>query len=194
MAFRLFLLSLEHIAKNPTNKITREYLSAVNTNYGQRQAMLSGMKSMGLIDSNGVPQDRLRRLLSPSEEIRRAALREGLASGFPYLMDEATRPRLPTLTADDFREIIAKEALLRGSSSKKCLSFFVMAARHAGLEIHPDLYMRKIARRDSKNAKTSAETGLPNFELIKDPEVQREWLKALVRIKELEAEKKNGSR
>jgi hypothetical protein len=75
MAFRLFLLSLEHIAKNPTNKITREYLSAVNTNYGQRQAMLSGMKSMGLIDSNGVPQDRLRRLLSPSEEIRRAALR-----------------------------------------------------------------------------------------------------------------------
>ncbi len=108
--------------------------SLMKTMSGSMQAqMMSALKYLHLIDAHGVVQDDLTRLVNSEGPERMQTLRELLTSSYPFLFSDFD---LKKATSSQFRQKFT-EAGATGDSVRKCIAFFLSAARDAGVEVSP---------------------------------------------------------
>lgn len=127
-------------------RIDRTYLQGMSG--GTQNHVMAALRSLGLIDDEGAPLDRLRDIVDKPEQR-------------PSIMAQLLRERFPDLVALDANatrgqldEVLAGYGL-SGATARKSASFFVQAAEYADLEISPHI---KAKRRPSTTGTSSRKT------------------------------------
>ncbi len=113
--------------------------------------LLTGLRYLGLVDSNDVVLDSLRRLVRASDEERPEIWREILLSAYPFLF-EANGFDLATGTAHQFEERFRATGA-QGDTVRKTAAFFLAAAKEAQIPVSP--YIEHRARSSTAVARPS---------------------------------------
>lgn len=115
-------------------RIDRSVLSRFSGGVGSQ--LIMALKSLGLIRSGGEPTTWLADLVkSYGTQEYKVHLKQVLRYGYPFLQDLSLATATPSMFADAFKSgVDAKEDVLR-----KCRTFFLHAAKDAGIEIGPRL-------------------------------------------------------
>ena len=119
-------------------------------------------KSLGLTDARGDPTARLRDLAEAFETSAwPGALREMIGRVYPAIM----RLRLDTMSPDEVRDAFQGQYKLPEEMQRKIISFFLTAAREAGIELSRDVVSRLKPRGGYRRILRSAVVSRP----AKDP-------------------------
>ena len=110
---------------------------------GTQSQLLHALKALGCISGPGVPTERLRRMVKTDTSEYSAALREAMQETYPFLPETD----LSTVTMQQLREHF--ESMANGDTVRKCLTFFIPAAKDAGYTLSP--YVREPGKRSSPN-------------------------------------------
>lgn len=147
-----------------------------------QSAILSACRWLELVDEEGTPTERLKRLVQAGEEEYPQALRSLLEDSYSFLNDGFD---LKNATGAQVAEQFRKRFGIQGSTVNKCMSFFLHAAEDAGIEVSrhvkpPPIQKGGGARRKKKvRRKKAPETGSHEQEA---PHVERERASEMVKI------------
>jgi hypothetical protein len=98
--------------------------------------MLTAYRFMGLINMDGAPQTRLHALVESLDTPQwKAVLRDTLEFAYPPVMALALDKVSPTQFSERFREAYKAE----GDTGRKCMTFFLQAAKEAEIDLSPFL-------------------------------------------------------
>jgi hypothetical protein len=145
---------LTHLREHPPMppRIDKSVMSHLN--YGTQQALIVSLRSLGFVDNDNAPTDRLNKLVAGGDKTRSVILFSAIQEAYPYFWNGFDLERA---TADQFTERIKKEGKVGGSTIDKAISFFIAAATAAGIKLSPHLVKRKQGvRRASGAANASA--------------------------------------
>lgn len=181
----------------PSTILRSEHFSKISNSIPVKVSLIANFRKLGFIDGRGAPTLRLAEMLSGDSGRQRRAWVEALREAFPYLMTGETFSKLADLTTADLYTIIEREAEVRAGPLRKAVSFFTVAANHAGIAI-PNVRTRKPVEKPARAlvktvAKAESHDGLPplpDFSLIKDPIAQLKWMELYER--RYLAQKKGG--
>ncbi len=119
--------------------------SLMKTMSGSMQTqMMSALKYLHLVDAQGVVQDILTRLVNSEGAERTQVLCELLTSSYPFLFGSFD---LSKATSSQFRQKFT-EVGASGDSVRKCIAFFLSAAKEANIEVSP--YIAETVRQTSE--------------------------------------------
>jgi hypothetical protein len=154
LPFRSFMTALDHLAQATPNVITKEVFPD-HSGLLQGQ-VISALKFFDLVDEHGIPKgDTLERLASQRDiNQRRVNLRPLLKISYADII----KLDLPRVTPSQLDTAFAKYGV-SGDTKKKAKTFFVKAAKFAGLNLSP-LLMRK-GRAPLSSRKRSSTPHLP---------------------------------
>jgi hypothetical protein len=173
--------------------------------------ILATLRYLELISPKGVPTEKLSGLVESQGGNFRKNLRELLVKSYPFLFKGFDLRRA---TIDELTERF-EGAGATGDTIRKCISFFLAAAKHAELEVSPFMLRRRQTRRpyaaararrtedigatdngpNSRSWQEVALSKLPEFEPTWSPEVKNKWFDAFDRLtKWMESVSKTGNR
>ncbi|MBD3774331.1 MAG: DUF5343 domain-containing protein [Rhodobacteraceae bacterium] len=104
-------------------------------------SILSALKSLNLVDADGVPSELFVDFVKASDENRPAKMAAIMRSAYAPLFSASFD--LTSATAGQFDELIRNEYEAKGSTVDKVATFFIAAAKFAEVEISPHLAARK---------------------------------------------------
>ncbi|HEY1773242.1 MAG TPA: hypothetical protein VGH91_08635 [Gammaproteobacteria bacterium] len=138
VAYKTFKNFLRTLAPSTPSAIDRSIMRSMPG--GVQTQMLGALRFLNLIDGNGVPQDKLTRLVKSETPEYQKTLQEVLTASYPFM-----KSGFDLKTATD--ALLAKqfEPLAAGDTIRKCITFFIPAAIDAGMEISP--YIKKPGKR-----------------------------------------------
>ncbi|HUG77975.1 MAG TPA: DUF5343 domain-containing protein [Burkholderiales bacterium] len=113
---------------------------------GQTQ-ILNALRYLSLIDEEGIPTERLAQLVKSEGAEHQRTLREVLTNAYPFLREP--KFNLKAVTHDQLAERFKE--LATGDTVRKAMTFFIPAAKDAGLEMSP--FIRDIGKRGMSNGK-----------------------------------------
>jgi hypothetical protein len=141
---------MKRLQKDLPAHVTRSIVSGSNS---AKATMMVSLLSLGLINDENEPTDLLKRLVA-SEADYPVVLKDVIQRTYPWLFD-GTIDLAKTTTekvAEKMREIGTG-----GSTTSKCISFLLAAAKEAGLTVSPYLKPLAIAKpAKKKNARMAA--------------------------------------
>ena len=126
--FRNFLVQLE--SQGLPSRIDRSVL-AHKSGTVQSQLLLA-FRFLGLIRRSGKPTDDLKHLLKGDQDARMAHLRSLVERSYPFVFGSSFD--VGTATSDQAEELF-RQTGASGETLRRCLSFFVSAARESGIPI-----------------------------------------------------------
>jgi hypothetical protein len=109
--------------------------------------IMHALKYLALVDENGHPSPKLALLVKSEGADHQKHLREVLVGAYPFLRDPSFD--LKTATHNQLAEQFGKVA--SGDTVRKCMTFFIPAAKEAGLELSP--FIREVGKRSPSNGK-----------------------------------------
>jgi hypothetical protein len=115
-------------------------------------SIIAALKSLKLIGADGVTTATFSEFVKASDEDRKPLLLKILREGYPTLWGGSID--LMTATAGQFDEHMRVEYDAKGSTVDKVASFFLAAAKAAGLPISPHLAARKATANSASSAKS----------------------------------------
>lgn len=119
--------------------------SLMKTMSGSMQTqMMSALKYLQLVDDAGFVKDSLTRLVNSEGAERTNILRELLTASYPFLFGGFD---LSKATSNQFRQKFT-EAGASGDTVRKCIGFFLSAAKEANVEVSP--YIAETVRQQSE--------------------------------------------
>jgi len=209
LSFRTFTGFIEGLRKGVPNRVDR---SAMPSFSGSNQSqILATLRYLELISPKGIPTEKLSRLVESQGGNFRKNLRELLVKSYPFLFQGFDLRRA---TIDELTERF-EGAGATGDTIRKCISFFLAAAKHAELEVSPFMLRRRQTRRPNNAARArktedmgAPDSGpnsrswqevvlakLPEFDPTWSPEVKSKWFDAFDRLtKWMESVSKTGNR
>lgn len=104
-------------------------------------SIIAALKSLKLINSDGVPSGDFVKFVEAPDDDRKLMLQAILKTGYPTLWNGSIN--LQSATAGQFDEHIRDEYDVKGSTVDKVAAFFIAAAKHAGMPISSHLAARK---------------------------------------------------
>ena len=128
--------------------------------------LMGALRFLGLIDDNGVPTGRLRRLVSAKNEQRTELLREMTYEGFGFLLQGSFDPQ--TATYAQLQETFQDKYQPTGDVCRKCIKFFVALASDAGILLSPFITKHFRTMHSSTGTKAAAKrtSGKVNRNLV----------------------------
>jgi hypothetical protein len=156
VAFKTFLTALEVLAQGLPNQLDRSVWPTLSG--GIQSQMLSAFRFLRLIDEKGTVQPILRALVEEQER-RPANLATILEAQYPKIVALARENASPKQFEDAMGELSGQGTL------KKAITFFVPAAKYAGIPIPKSWQMRKkrgtgnTSRRRSAREKQESKSG-----------------------------------
>ncbi|KZD01998.1 MAG: hypothetical protein CMO07_13415 [Thalassospira sp.] len=114
---------------------------------------ISALKSLDLIDENGIPSKQFVDFVNSSDEDRKQILRDILRVGYSSLWDSSID--LETATAGQFDEHLREIYDVKGSTVDKSAAFFISAANFAEVPLSSHLKARKPIASSSSSRKSS---------------------------------------
>jgi hypothetical protein len=121
------------------SRIDKSVMSHLN--YGTRQALMAALRGLVLIDDNDAPTDRFDKLITASDDERKAILVEAAREAYPYFWDGSID--LTKTTPGEFQQLIRDSTSATGTTVDKACAFFFGLAADAGIELSPHLTSRK---------------------------------------------------
>lgn len=123
---------------------------------GIQSWLKAALRTMKLIDAEGVPQERLRKLVVAQGEDRKAILRELFNATYaPILKDKVD---LQTTSPQKLRTAFVAMGA-QGETVEKCMAFLVAMAKDAGFALSPHLTMRAASKPRVKRVGKTNTTG-----------------------------------
>jgi hypothetical protein len=184
ISYRTFSGFLDRLSKRIPSRIDRSVMSSLS---GSNQSQLmAALRYLELISGTGQPTERLSKLLDSSSETSQAAMRDLLVSSYPFLFKTFD---LKKATFDELSERFVS-AGASGDTVRKCIAFFLAAAKYAGLQISPFVTSRRRlrVRVGPRKPSEAATTGRPQgairsneaktwreMALLKFPEFDPSW-------------------
>lgn len=133
-------------------------------------SIIASLKFLKLISAEGVPTSEFVAFVKADDEQRKGMLADILQAGYPTLWNGTID--LKSATAGQFDEHIREEFESKGSTVDKVATFFLQAAKHAGVEISPHLAARKpIATSASAGKSKKQRQAAPTGDLYTAPPV-----------------------
>jgi hypothetical protein len=125
---------------------------------GAQGQMMQALRTMDLVSQHGIPTERFIRLATGSDEQHREALTSALRSGYPFLFSGSID--LATATGKQLLEQFQSTSL-SGDTVRRSVSFFLAAAKDAGISLSP--YFDKIQSRSGgkRNGGGASDEGHP---------------------------------
>ena len=148
--YRTFDNFLAGIRSSLPQKIDR---SLMNSMSGAMQSQtLLALEYLKLIDpTTEAPTDTLARLLGADQSERQALWQKILSSSYPFLFEAGFQ--LERATPSELQDRFGKTGAT-GSTLRKCIAFFLRAAKEGGLELSP--YLTKVSRTRTRTGKTTS--------------------------------------
>ena len=130
VSFQSFLKSLKSGIPGRIDKSVMTNLSG-----GVQTTVIHTLKYLKLIDAEGIPTDKLAPLVNSEGAEYQKALRGVLGAAYPFLSGETFKlnTATPKQLDDEF------EKLASGDTVRKCVTFFIPAAKAAALQLSPHI-------------------------------------------------------
>jgi hypothetical protein len=138
LSFNTFLDFIEGLSKDGVpHKIDRNG-QALSSFSGTAQAqLLTTLKYFHLISArDGIPTEDLRNLVVTSAEGKKTMLRAMIISSYPFLFNDGFD--LKSATSKDLQLCFEKAGAF-GGTIRKCVAFFLAAAKHTGIELSQNI-------------------------------------------------------
>src|SRR5260370_23357746 len=136
ISYRTFSGFSERLGTGMPSRVDRSVMSSLS---GSNQSQLmAALRYLGLISPNGLPTEKLSMLMNSEDAKFQRGMREVLLSSYPFLFKGFD---LQKATFDELRGKFAG-AGLSAALVRKCVAFFLPAAKHAGLQVPPFVPVR----------------------------------------------------
>ena len=136
LSYRTFSNLLDRLRANVLPaRIDRSIVGSFFSGAVQSQIFLT-LKYLNLTDENGVPSERLARLVKAKDEARQKILHDIVTESYPYVFNIDFD--LKQLTGDQLAGIFNKEGC-SGETTRKAQALFTAIAKEAGMELSPYL-------------------------------------------------------
>lgn len=139
VAYKTFKNFLRSLSQAMPSRIDKSVMTSLAG--GTQSQLLHALKFFGLITNTGAPSDKLRSLVKADGAEYQKLLRDLLESHYPFLQLELVD--LATVTTQHLQEQF--EQLANGDTVRKCMTFFIPAAKDAGLTLSP--YIKEPGKR-----------------------------------------------
>ncbi len=110
--------------------------------------LLLALHYLGLVKASGHPTKRLSRLVATEGAERKEVVREMIQSSYDFAFDRSFG--LETATSNQAQEVFEKTGA-SGETVRRCISFFLAAAKEGGIPVSP--YIKPHGRRRSASRK-----------------------------------------
>ncbi len=145
LAYRTFSNYLDSLRTNIPHRIDRTVLG--NMSGVVQSQLLATLRYLSLIQADGTPTARLEALVGCESEKKKEILHEILRASYPFMFTPDFV--LARATPGQVHERFAAEKV-QGDTIRKAVSFFLRAAREAGVALSPHLRMpRRVTRQAS---------------------------------------------
>jgi hypothetical protein len=166
ISYRTFHNFLEGLEQGIPSRIDRSY-------WGERFSgstgiqLMAALRFLGLVDTNGVPNEGLKQLVMSRGEARTEHLRNITNEAFAFLL--LSNFDLQTATYSQLQELFHYTFQLTGDVSRKCIKFFVALAGDSGIPLSPFITKQFRPARSSTGTKTI--TKKTSTRTTKSPEI-----------------------
>lgn len=130
-------------------------------------SVIAALKSLKLIQPNGIPNSEFAALVEAGDEERKAILKEAMKNAYPTL--HSSQFPLENATAGQFDEHLRNNYEAKGSTIDKVASFFIQAAVFAGIPISEHILNRKPSAGLSTNGKSRRQRKQPEVPPLEKP-------------------------
>lgn len=133
-SYRSFLNLMSELKEHDVmpSAIDRSYLS--KRSGSEKSALIAALKWFELVDDDGTPTGRLENFIAADEQESKTLLKEMVESSYGAITDGTFNLRSATTSqlADQFRQYE-----ISGSTLSKSITFFLAAAKEAGIAVSP---------------------------------------------------------
>lgn len=161
-------------ALNATAVPTRIDRSILASKSGSNQKLLlSAVRYLNLADDQGTPTPDLQRLVAAEGRERQQLWRRILAKAYSELFDSGID--LERTTTQELSEIFERQGVTSADTIRKCVTFFSLAARDAGLKLSPHIkpYAGKRRPRVTMEPRSSPDFSVPSADTIRSESVSQ---------------------
>lgn len=164
VAYKTFSNFMDRLKVGIPSRIDRGFLSSYSG--GMQAQLISTLKSLELINPNGVPTEKLRDLVNSEGADKTKRLYEVIAASYPFLF--RAEIDLTSITSSHLEDEFKTGGGVSGGTVPKCIAFFVAIAKDAGIELSPYINVRTARVRSTpkrsgleKNSKAKSEPQSP---------------------------------
>jgi len=134
VSYRSFLTLLEELKRGVPGRIDRSYWGDKFSGSTGTQLM-SALRFLNLIDSNGVPTNQLKDLVNSRGTIRADILRKLSQESFTFLMSNSFESEKATYS--QLEEVFNDVYQVDRDVARKCIKFFTELSNDAGIPLSP---------------------------------------------------------
>ena len=168
VSYRTFRNFIDELQLGIPSRIDRSYWGDRWSGSNGTQLM-TALRFLGLIDSDGIPQARLRQLVSARGTQRSEILRQIAHTAFSFLVERSLDPQVATYAQLD--EAFYDTYQVTGDVARKCIKFFINLESDAGIilspfivkkskTIHADSVRKRTIKRESAGTNRNSVTSL----------------------------------
>jgi len=153
VSYRTFRNFLDGLQLGMPSRIDRSY-------WGDRLSgsngiqMMTALRFLGLIDNDGIPQTRLRQLVSARGTQKSEILKQIAYTAFSFLSERSLDPQVATYS--QLEEAFYNTYQVTGDVARKCIKFFVSLESDAGIILSPFIMKKSRAIRTDSVRKRAA--------------------------------------
>ena len=151
VSYRTFRNFIDGLQMGMPSRIDRSYWGERLSGSNGTQLM-TALRFLGLIDSDGIPQTRLRQLVSARGTQRSEILKQIAYTTFSFLAERSLDPQAATYS--QLEEAFYNTYQVTGDVARKCIKFFVSLESDAGIILSPFIMKKsRTLRADSVRKK-----------------------------------------
>lgn len=139
-------------------------------------ALLPALTWLGLINPQGIPDDKLKKLAKADDDEFKSLLRDIVEDKYTFLFNDGLD--LSNASSDQVVEAF-KTQDVSGSTVPRCISFFLGIAKDAGITVSPHVKAPTIKRKSGSSKKKQAKT---NEVEVDDTPKQNQQMDGMERI------------
>jgi hypothetical protein len=151
LSYRTFRSFIDSVSVGGVpNRIDRSMMASMS---GSNQALLvSAIRYLGLASEKGVSTPELESLVNAEGKERQEIWRRILSRAYSNLFN--SRINLERATTKELSEVFAKEGVSSADTIRKCVTFFSLAAKDAGVKLSP--HIKPYAGRPQRSRRSRA--------------------------------------
>lgn len=131
--------------------------------------LMTALRFLGLIDSDGIPQTRLRQLVSARGTQRSEILKQIAYTTFGFLAERTLDPQVATYS--QLEEAFYNTYQVTGDVGRKCIKFFVSLESDAGIILSPFIMKKsRTLRADNVRKRTTKKTSAGTIQNLAVPQ------------------------
>lgn len=154
LAYKTFTNFLDTFKDTPIPSHIDKGVLPSSMSGGNQAYLTSALKFFGLISDSGETQEDFRTLVQIADDERIAVWRNILTSAYDFLLREVNIESATTrIVADKF-----KEQEMSGDTIRKAMTFFVYAAKDAGLSVSPHIKPQQLVNSKPKSKPNNSKT------------------------------------